>query len=81
MNKFEIGLQFFADAGTVVNATNQYVNAYTGDATSFEEAGKSLSPTMKVFYDTALLENARPQMFYAQFAKRQPLPLKHGGSV
>ena len=77
----KIGLQFFADAGTVVNATTQYVNAYTGEATSFETAGKSLSPTMKEFYDTALLENARPQLFYAQFAKRQPLPANHHGSV
>ena len=25
-----IGFQFFADAGTLVNATGNYVNAYTG---------------------------------------------------
>jgi N4-gp56 family major capsid protein len=36
---------------------------------------------MKAFYDTELLENARMEFFYAQFAKRQPLPANHHGSV
>ena len=34
-----------------------------------------LSPELKAFYDTELLENARCEFFYTQFAKRQPLPL------
>lgn len=33
----------------------------------------SLSPTMKTFYDTALLENAREQMIFTQFGKKQPM--------
>jgi N4-gp56 family major capsid protein len=33
----------------------------------------SLSPTMKTFYDTALLENAREEMIFTQFGKKQPL--------
>ena len=33
----------------------------------------SLSPTMKTFYDTTLLENAREQMIFTQFGKKQPL--------
>ena len=73
-------LQMFAEAGTLVNATGNYVNAYTGDVTEF--SGKdTLSGELKVFYDTELLENARIEMYYAQFAKRQPLPKNHGTTV
>ncbi len=73
-------LQFFADAGSLVNATGAYVNAHTGETESFTEA-KTLSPELKAFYDTEMLENARTELFYAQFAKRQPLPKNHKGSV
>lgn len=40
-----------------------------------------LSTLMKTYYDTELLENARPQLYYAQFAKKQPLPRNHGRTV
>ena len=40
-----------------------------------------LSQELKAFYDTELLENARSELFYAQFAKRQPLPANHHGVV
>ena len=73
-------LQLFADAGTVVNATGNYVNAYTGDAQAFEGAN-TLSGELKTFYDTELLENARVELFYAQFAKKQALPANHGTTV
>nr|DAI53640.1 MAG TPA: major capsid protein [Caudoviricetes sp.] len=73
-------LQFFADAGTLVNATGNYVNAYTGATEAFAGTN-TLSGEMKDFYDTELLENARIEMFYAQFALRQPLPANHKGSV
>ena len=33
----------------------------------------SMSPTMKTFYDTTLLENAREQMIFTQFGKKQPM--------
>lgn len=75
-----INLQLFADAGTLVNTSVQYVNAYTGEAQPFE--GKNtFATTLKPFYDTELLENARVEMFYAQFAKKQPLPLGRQGKV
>ena len=80
MNLFKIGLQHFADAGTLVNATENYVNANTGATTPFD-AGNTLAPALKAFYDTTLLENARVSMFYAQFGKRQPLPKNHKGQV
>ena len=76
----KINLQLFAEAGNVVNTlTNGYVNAYTGAAV--DAAGNSLAGELKTFYDTELLENARVEMFYAQFAKKQTLPAKHGNTV
>ena len=62
-------IQMFADAGTLVNATGGYVNSGTGAVTNFD-AGNTLAPELKTFYDTELLENARVEMFYAQFAKK-----------
>lgn len=73
-------LQRFADAGTLVNATGNYINAYSGSATAFSGTD-TLAPELKEFYDTELLENARIEMFYAQFAKRQPLPKGNGKTV
>ena len=75
-----MNLQLFADAGTVVNATGNYVNAYTGETQAFD-ATNSLSGELKTFYDTELLENARCEMFYAQFAKKQNLPANRGNTV
>ena len=77
---FAINLQLFADAGTVVNATGNYVNAYDGTTTAFSGAN-TLSGELKTFYDTELLENARVELVYAQFAKKQPLPRGRGKTV
>lgn len=65
-NFLMLALQMFAwtpntDAGT------QYTNPVNVTTQS------SLSPTMKTFYDTALLENAREEMIFTQFGKKQPL--------
>lgn len=73
-------LQLFADAGTLVNATGGYVNAGTGAVTAFDGTN-TLAGELKTFYDTELLENARVEMFYAQFAKKQPLPAGRGKTV
>ena len=77
---FAINLQLFADAGTLVNATGNYVNAYEGTTQPFD-AVNTLSGELKTFYDTELLENARVELFYAQFAKKQTLPANHGMTV
>ncbi len=66
--------------GALVNATGNYVNAYTGATTQFSGAD-TLTSTMKTYYDTELLENARPELIHAQFAKKQPLPKGKGKSV
>ncbi len=73
-------LQLFADAGTLTNATGNYVNAYTGQTTAFD-AKNTLAGELKTFYDTELLENARVDMFYAQFGKKQGLPANNGKTV
>ena len=73
-------IQFFADAGTNVNATEVMVNAYTGDTTSRTSAN-SMSAELKEFYDTELLENTRVELKYAQFGKKQRLPKNHKGTV
>ena len=75
-----LNLQLFADAGTLVNASGNYVNAYGGTTQNFDGVN-TLSGELKTFYDTELLENARAELFYAQFAKRQPLPANHGNTV
>ena len=75
-----INLQLFAEAGTLVNATGAYVNAYTGSTTAFDSVN-TLAGELKTFYDTELLENTRVELFYAQFAKKQHLPANHGMTV
>ena len=52
-----INLQLFSADVNPINVTTQ----------------SSMSPTMKVFYDTTLLENAREQMVFTQFGKKQPM--------
>ena len=76
---FLMNLQLFAESGTAVNATGGMVNAYTGATTDYD--GNGFNGELKTFYDTELLENARAEMFYAQFAKKQVLPANHGVTV
>lgn len=75
-----MNLQLFADAGTLVNGSTTYVNAYTGATTAFDTTN-TLSGEMKTFYDTELLENARIEAYYGQFAKKQRLPKNHGTTM
>ena len=79
-NMIIFDLQLFAEAGTLVNGSQNFVNAYTGETASFTDT-HSMSGEMKTFYDTELLENAKPEMIYAQLAKKQPLPPNHGKTV
>ena len=72
-----MNLQLFAEAGSVVNTTTGHVDAYTGTKS---DTG-AMSGELKTFYDTELLENARVEMFYAQFAKKQNLPAGKGTTV
>jgi N4-gp56 family major capsid protein len=74
---FIFDLQLFAEAGTVTNVTTGTVNSYTGTANNTD----ALSPTMKTFYDTELLENAREKLIFQQLGRKQALPAKHGKVV
>lgn len=74
---FIFDLQLFAEAGTVTNVTTGTVNSYTGVANNTN----ALSPTMKTFYDTELLENAREKLIFQQLGRKQALPAKHGKVV
>lgn len=81
MKNILFNLQLFAEAGSLVNSlTNGFVNAHTGATTAFDST-HTLAPELKSFYDTELLENARIELYYAQFAKKQVLPANHGGTV
>ena len=79
MFDFILNLQLFA-AGSVVNATTSYVNADTGATTPFSGVN-DLTPGMKTYYDTALLENSRNEHYFTQFGKHVPLPANHGRTI
>ena len=81
MEKWILNLQMFAEAGTLVNATQNYVNAYTGETTSFTPGSDDLSSLNKTFYDTELLDNAREKLIFAQLGRKQALPANHGRTV
>jgi N4-gp56 family major capsid protein len=57
MEKLLLNLQIFSADVNPINVTTQ----------------SSMSPTMKTFYDTTLLENARETMIFTQFGKSQPM--------
>lgn len=76
MFDFILNLQLFA-AGTVVNTTTGTANAETGAVNTTN----ALSPGMKTYYETEMLENARPELYFTQFAKKVTLPEKHGRSI
>lgn len=77
MNKFILNLTLFDGAGNVVNTTGGYTNVNTGEQEAFSGA-YTLSPGMKEFYKTEMLENSRPQQYFAQFAEKLPLPSGNG---
>jgi N4-gp56 family major capsid protein len=77
-------LQRFANGGgALVNTTGGYQNAYDASGhTDFDVSGpNTLAPEMKIFYDTALLENARPEMVHAQFGRKQAIPKGRGKTI
>ena len=69
MRKRKFNLQLFADPNPNTNVTTA------------NTAGNDLSPTMKEFYDTELLENARNENYFNQFGDEQPLPKNNGNKV
>jgi len=80
-------LQLLADAGTLVNYIGSipgnatYASGYVNAGTGVNSVNYNLDPELKTFYDTEMLENARVDMVYAQFAKKQNLPKGRGKTV
>lgn len=68
-------LQMYA-ANSGVEASNANVQT-----TLLNTTGNDLSPTMKTFYRTNLLKNARAQHYFNQFGQKQPLPRNNGRKV
>lgn len=68
----------------MIHAEPGPVNTTTGDAmpyTGTVNTTGAMSSTMKSYYDTELLENARGKFIYAQLGRTQYLPENHGDSV
>lgn len=79
--KFMLNLQWFAEAGTVINGISGYYNGYTGEKTDFVPGENDLSTLDKTFTDTALLDNARDKLIYTQLGKKLNLPANKGTSM
>ena len=64
---------------------NLTVNTTAGDVNAFDAAQMNatgaMSAAMKTYYDTELLENARPRLIFTQLGKSQFLPAGHGDAV
>lgn len=71
MTNYRLNLQLFADVEPTIITSNVVSPVNVTKQTS-------MSATMKTFYDTALLENAREAMVFTQFGDKQPM---HGNKV
>ena len=74
--KQELNLQLFADAGTLVNASGNYVNAYSGETNAFPEGG-GMTASMKTFYDTELIRALAPHAKKLRFSTLANLSVKN----
>jgi len=65
--------------------SNPIINTTTGEVVATEPAvvtpTGAMSSTMKTYYNTELLENARPKLIFSQLGKAQFLPANHGETV
>lgn len=67
-------LQLFGDVGPqVIGATQNYNVASPLNTTKQNTTTGDMSPTMKTFYDTSLLENARENMVFTQLGEKQAM--------
>lgn len=80
MFAYHYDLQLFAQQPSTVTGTENYVDPFTGNTQAFDSEN-SMSAEMKTFYDTNLLVNARPNLVYAQFGRKQGLPAHRGKTV
>lgn len=76
MRDFIFDLQLFADENNPNLNTNLTTDALSSEGGT---TTNTLKATMKTFYNTSLLENARNEHYYNQFGQKQSLP-KNGGN-
>lgn len=75
MKEFIFDIQTFANMNVQTTLLDTKANPET------QTKGNDLSPTMKEYYDTELLENAKEELYFNQFGKVQRLPEGNGKSV
>ena len=54
---------------------------YNTQTTSTNNAGNSLTPEMKTYYDRALIRFATPKLVHAQFGQKKPIPKGSGKTI
>lgn len=60
------------------------MNTYTMDLRLFDvmtTATETLSAEMKTFYDSVLLDNAKPNLVHDQFGQKRPIPKNNGKQI
>lgn len=70
----KINLQLFGDVGPQTIGASQNYNVVSPlNTTKQNTSTADMQPTMKTFYDTSLLENAREAMVFTQLGKKQAM--------
>ena len=77
----DFNLQTFAQTLTAEAGTYGLSNINRSTDVAGSSGGNDLSAEIKVFYDTTLLENATPALYYNQFGQKQPLKSRNGKTV
>lgn len=70
----------YGNGGALVNTTQNFVNAYTGEDQDFG-GGYDLSPTVKQFYQRTLLVNVETKAVFGQHGMPQSIPENAGTST
>lgn len=68
------------NGGALVNTSQNFVNAYTGESQEFG-GGYDLSPTVKQYYQSILLDNVQTKAIFGQHGTPQNIPEGSGTST
>ena len=69
-------------AGSVTdNATSAGVTPYPAENHAYLSPNTDLSPEMKVYYKTTLIEEAQPNLVHAQFGQKRDIPSGSGKTI
>lgn len=78
MKNYKINLFMFANLNTNTTATS---GGKINSANAARKDYNDLSPQMKVYYDTDLIDLAGPNLVFSQFATKQPIPANRGKTI